>query len=64
MPLNISFQGLFLTVLFVLNKIDSGLFETVTYKPKGIFLKTVAVLSVHLFVVNSVSLHPGEITFI
>ena len=59
-----SFQGLFLTVLFLLNKSDSGLFETVTYKPKGKFLKTVAALSVHLFMVDSAFFHPGEITFL
>ena len=37
-----------------MNKRDSGLFETVTCKPKGIFLKRVAALSVHLFLLDSV----------
>ena len=60
MSKTISFQGLFLSVLFFLNKSDSGLVETVTYKPKGIFLKTVATLSVHLFLVDSVFFHPEE----
>ena len=64
MPLSINFQGLFLTVLFLLNKSGLGLLETVTHKLKGIFLKTVAALSVHLFWVNSVFFPPGEITFL
>ena len=64
MPQNINFQGSFLTILFLLNRSDSGLFETVTYKPKRIFLKTVAALSVHLFLIDSVFFHPGEITFL
>ena len=50
--------------LSVFLKSDSGLFETVTYKPKGIFLKTVAALSVHLFLVDSVLFHLGEITLL
>ena len=64
MSQTISFQGLFLTVLFLLNKSGSGLFETVTYKPKGIPLKRVVALSVHLFFVASAIFLPGKITFL
>ena len=64
MPQTINFQGLFLTVLFLLNKSNSGVLATGSYKPKGIFFKTVAALSVNLFLVDSVFFHPGEITFL
>ena len=64
MPQTTKFQGLFLTVLFLLHKSNSGVFATVSYKPKGIFLKTVAALFVNLFLLDSVFFHPGEITFL
>ena len=54
MSQTISFKGLFSTVLFLLNKSNSGLSETVTYNPKSISLKRVAVLFLHLFLVHSV----------
>ena len=57
----ITLQGLFLSVFILLNKSDSGLSETVTYNPKRISLKSLAALSVHLFLVDSVFFHPCEI---
>ena len=38
--------------------------ETVTYNPKRISLKSVAALSVHLFLVGSAFFHPWEINFL
>ena len=64
MSKTISFQGLFLTVFFLLNQTYSRVLETVTYKRKGLFLEIVAALFADLFLIDSVFFHPGEIKFV
>ena len=64
MAQKISFQSLFLTFLFLFKKYDWGVFETITDIPKKTSFKSVAALSVHLDLVDSVSFHAWEKPFL